>query len=84
MKRKDNKELIDTLLIGYAIGKHMYKRIFTIGATAAPIANPYREQIDCGIICRWTGKKNCNFSYQFVNYHVKKERNGAVEMKCNF
>lgn len=45
------KPTYTTLLIGYATGKQIQTRIRTNGATVAPIANPYREQTDCGIIC---------------------------------
>lgn len=39
-----------TLLIGKATGKHMHTSTRTKGATDAPIAKPYREQTDWGII----------------------------------
>lgn len=34
----------------------MQTRTRTTGATAAPIANPYLEQRDCGIICLHNSK----------------------------
>lgn len=43
-----------TLLIGNAIGKQMQTRTRTIGAVAAPMASPYLEQRDCGMICSTT------------------------------
>jgi len=39
-----------TLLIGKATGKHTHTSTRTKGATDAPIAKPYREQTDWGII----------------------------------
>lgn len=47
---------MSTLLIGYATGKQIQTRTRTNGATVDPIAKPYREQTDCGIIC--TSKVN--------------------------
>lgn len=38
------------MLIGYATGKQIHTSTRTTGATAAPIARPYREQTDWGMI----------------------------------
>lgn len=40
----------DTLLIGYATGKQIHTSKRTTGTTAAPMARPYREQTDWGMI----------------------------------
>lgn len=45
------KNLHPTLLIGYAMGKHMNISTRTRGATVAPTAKPYLVQTDCGMIC---------------------------------
>jgi hypothetical protein len=39
------------LLIGNATGKQIQTRTRTNGATVEPIAKPYREQTDWGMIC---------------------------------
>lgn len=64
-----------TLLIGYATGKHTHTRTRTTGATVAPIAKPYREQIDCGIIYKQVNRcqKFCTASRAIESKNIMRD-----------